>query len=60
MSDPGVSLDTSARAVGGRSPGSLAIVLDSAAASELRVQGDSLRPHDLDAIAFARDSIWHP
>ena len=32
--------------------------LDSAAADELRIAGDSLRPVDLDAVRFARDSIW--
>ena len=34
--------------------------LDSAAANQLRVPGDSLRPRDLDAVRFARDSLWQP
>lgn len=31
--------------------------LDSAAANQLRVPGDSLRQHDLDVLAFVRDSV---
>jgi hypothetical protein len=34
--------------------------LDSAAANQLRIPSDTLRPADLDAVAFARDSIWQP
>jgi hypothetical protein len=34
--------------------------LDSAAANQLRTPGDSLRPTDSVAVAFARDSIWQP